>query len=74
LAGSDRGAGRTALMATLVMGGQFNDIDPRLADVLATIADTPIGRLEPLLPSNGTPVQTAAVEEKRVRPANITTT
>ncbi|WP_244712615.1 IS66 family transposase [Rhizobium cremeum] len=56
-AGSDRGAERAAFMATLIMSAKFNDIDPQawLADVLANIADTPISRLEQLLPWNWTP-------------------
>jgi transposase len=56
-AGSDRGADRAAFMATLIMTAKLNDIDPQawLADVLARIADTPISRLEQLLPWNWTP-------------------
>lgn len=56
-AGSDRGADRAAFMATLIMSAKLNDIDPQawLADVLANIADTPISRLEELLPWNWTP-------------------
>ncbi|XUY25609.1 IS66 family transposase (plasmid) [Agrobacterium sp. rho-8.1] len=56
-AGSDRGAERAAFMATLIMSAKLNDIDPQawLADVLANIADTPIRRLEQLLPWNWTP-------------------
>jgi len=56
-AGSDRGADRAAFMATLIMTAKLNDIDPQawLADVLARIADTPIIRLEQLLPWNWTP-------------------
>ncbi|WP_437354146.1 IS66 family transposase [Neorhizobium petrolearium] len=56
-AGSDRGAGRAAFMATLIMTAKLNDIDPQawLADVLARIADTPMTRLEQLLPWNWTP-------------------
>lgn len=56
-AGSDRGAERAAFMATLIMTAKLNDIDPQawLADVLANIADTPISRLEQLLPWNWTP-------------------
>ena len=44
-------------MATLIMSAKLNDIDPQawLADVLANIADTPISRLEQLLPWNWTP-------------------
>jgi transposase len=56
-AGSDRGADRAAFMGTLIMSAKLNDIDPQawLADVLANIADTPISRLEQLLPWNWTP-------------------
>jgi len=56
-AGSDRGADRAAFMATLIMTAKLNDIDPQawLADVLARIADTPVSRLEQLLPWNWTP-------------------
>ncbi|TWC77152.1 transposase [Rhizobium sp. SJZ105] len=62
-AGSDRGADRAAFMATLIITAKLNDIDPQawLADVLANIADTPISRLEQLLPWNWKPTQTAAV-------------
>ena len=50
-------AERAAFMATLIMSAKLNDIDPQawLADVLANIADTPISRLEQLLPRNWTP-------------------
>jgi len=56
-AGSDRGADRAAFMATLIMSAKLNDIDPQawLADVLANIADTPVSRLQQLLPWNWTP-------------------
>lgn len=56
-AGSDRGADRAAFMATLIMSAKLNGIDPQawLADVLANIAETPISRLEQLLPWNWTP-------------------
>ncbi|MBB4235103.1 IS66 family transposase [Rhizobium esperanzae] len=56
-AGSDRGADRAAFMATLIMTAKLNDIDPQawLADVLARIAETPVTRLEQLLPWNWTP-------------------
>jgi hypothetical protein len=42
-AGSERGADRAAIMATLIMTAKLNDVDPQawLADVLAGIADTP---------------------------------
>lgn len=55
--GSDRGADRAAFMATLIMTAKLNDIDPQawLADVLARIADTPMTKLEQLLPWNWTP-------------------
>ena len=63
-AGSDRGADRAAIMATLIMTAKLNDIDPQawLADVLARIASTPQGRLNELLPWEwkNTPVQSAA--------------
>ena len=51
-AGSERGADRAALMATLIMTAKLNDVDPQawLADVLARIASTPQGRLNQLLP------------------------
>ena len=53
-AGSDRGADRAAVMATLIMTAKLNDIDPQawLADVLARIAEHPIQRLDELLPWN----------------------
>jgi transposase len=52
-AGSDRGADRSAFMATMIMAAKLNPIDPqaRLADVLAR-TDTPITRAEQLLPWN----------------------
>jgi transposase len=51
-AGSDRGAERAAVMATLIMTAKLNDVDPQawLADVLARIASIPQGRLYELLP------------------------
>jgi transposase len=51
-AGSDRGADRAAVMATLIMTAKLNDVDPQawLADVLARIASLPQGRLRELLP------------------------
>nr|WP_234893907.1 IS66 family transposase [Sinorhizobium medicae] len=57
-AGSDRGADRAAFMATLIMSAKLNEVDPQawLADVLARIADTPITRLEQLLPWNWQPL------------------
>jgi transposase len=56
-AGSDRGAERAAVMATLIMTARLNDIDPKawLADVFARIADIPQNRLHELLPWNWTP-------------------
>ncbi len=51
-AGSERGADRAAVMATLIMTAKLNDIDPLdwLADVLARIANIPQARLPELLP------------------------
>ncbi|MGY4183190.1 hypothetical protein ACVIHH_008481 [Bradyrhizobium sp. USDA 4518] len=56
-AGSDRGAERAAVMATLIMTARLNNIDPRasLADVFARIADMPQSCLHELLPWNWTP-------------------
>jgi transposase len=53
-AGSERGADRAAIMATLIMTAKLNDIDPRawLADVLARINDHAVHRLDELLPWN----------------------
>jgi len=53
-AGSQRGAERAAVMYTLIATARLNDIDPQawLADVLASIADTPQTRLAELLPWN----------------------
>lgn len=53
-AGSERGGDRAAFMYTLIGTAKLNDIDPQawLADVLARIADTPITRLDDLLPWN----------------------
>jgi transposase len=53
-AGSERGAERAAVMATLIMTAKLNDIDPQawLADVLARINDHAIHRLDELLPWN----------------------
>ena len=53
-AGSDRGGDRAAFMYTLIGTAKINDIDPQawLADVLARIANTPITRLDDLLPWN----------------------
>jgi transposase len=53
-AGSDRGAERAAVMATLIMTAKLNDVDPQawLADVLARINDHAVHRLDELLPWN----------------------
>ena len=53
-AGSDRGAERAAVMATLIMTAKLNDVDPQawLADVLDRIAEHPVQRLDELLPWN----------------------
>jgi transposase len=56
-AGSERGADRAAVMATLIMTAKLNDVDPQawLADVLARIADHTIQNLDQLLPWNWKP-------------------
>ncbi len=56
-AGSERGADRAAVMATLIMTAKLNDVDPLawLADVLSRIAEYPAQRLDQLLPWNWTP-------------------
>jgi Transposase and inactivated derivatives len=56
-AGSERGADRAAVMATLIMTAKMNDIDPQawLADVLARVAEHPAQRLDDLLPWNWRP-------------------
>ena len=56
-AGSDRGADRAAFMATLLNTAKLNDVDPQawLADVLARIAETPVSKVEELLPWNWHP-------------------
>lgn len=56
-AGSERGADRAAVMATLIMTAKLNDVDPQawLADVLACIADIPHGQLPELLSGNWSP-------------------
>jgi transposase len=53
-AGSERGADRAAVMATLIVTAKLNDIDPQawLADVLTRINDHAIHRLDELLPWN----------------------
>ena len=63
-AGSERGADRAAVMATLITTAKLNDIDPQawLADVLARIANTTQTRIHELLPWDWktTPTQAAA--------------
>jgi len=56
-AGSERGADRAAVMATLITTAKLNDVDPQawLADVLARIADHAIQNLDQLLPWNWKP-------------------
>jgi transposase len=56
-AGSERGADRAAVMATVIATAKLNDVDPQawLADVLARIADHTIQNLDQLLPWNWTP-------------------
>ena len=51
-AGSERGADRAAVMATLIMTAKLNDVDPQawLADVLGRINDHKITDLAALLP------------------------
>jgi len=53
-AGSERGADRAAVMATLIQTAKLNDIDPQawLADVLGRINEHAIHRLDELLPWN----------------------
>src|SRR5277367_2591174 len=53
-AGSERGADRAAVMATMITTAKLNDVDPQAwrADVLARIADHAIHRLDELLPWN----------------------
>jgi len=61
-AGSERGAERAAVMATLITTAKLNDVDPQawLADVLARIADIPQARVHELLPWNWRPLETRA--------------
>src|SRR5262249_59381091 len=56
-AGSERGADRAAVMATLIQTAKMNDIDPQawLADVLARIAEHPGHRLGELPPRDWRP-------------------
>ena len=60
-AGSDRGGDRAAFMYTLIETAKLNGVDPQawLADVLARIADTPLSRLDELLPWNWRPTHQA---------------
>jgi hypothetical protein len=53
-AGSERGADRAAVMATLIMTAKLNGVDPQawLADVLHRINDHAASRLDELLPWN----------------------
>jgi hypothetical protein len=53
-AGSERGADRAAVMATLIITAKLNDVDPQawLADVLARINDHAVNKLDELLPWN----------------------
>jgi transposase len=62
-AGSERGADRAAVMATLIMTAKLNDIDPQawLADTLARLPDHPAKRVHELLPWNWR-LQNIAVE------------
>jgi transposase len=59
-AGSERGADRAAIMATLIQTAKMSDVDPQawLADVLARIAEHPAHRLDELLPWNWRPRET----------------
>jgi transposase len=61
-AGSQRGADRAAVMATLIMTAKLNDVDPQawLADVLTRIAGHPAQRLDDLLPWNWRPPEPCA--------------
>src|SRR6202008_3930143 len=60
-AGSQRGAHRAAVMATLITTAKMNDVDPQawLADVLARIAEHPAHRIDELLPWNWHPANAA---------------
>jgi hypothetical protein len=53
-AASERGANRTAVMATLIVTAKLNDVDPQawLADVLARIDDHTIQNVDQLPPWN----------------------
>jgi hypothetical protein len=56
-AGSERGADRAAVMATLIMTAKLNDVDPQawLANVLARIAEHATHRIDEFLPWNWHP-------------------
>ena len=53
-AGSQRGGDRAAFFYSLIVTAKLNDVDPQawLADSLARIADTPMSKLDRLLPWN----------------------
>ena len=53
-AGSDAGGERAAMMYSLLNTAKLNGIDPEayLAQVLSTIADHPVNRVDELLPWN----------------------
>jgi len=61
-AGSERGADRAAIMATLITTAKLNGVDPQawLADVLARIAEHRAHRLVELLPWNWRPGEARA--------------
>jgi transposase len=63
-AGSERGADRAAVMATLITTAKMNDVDPQawLADVLARIAEHPAWKLDQLLPWHWRPRSTVTTE------------
>jgi transposase len=63
-AGSERGADRAAVMATLITTAKMNDVDPQawLADVLARIAEHPAQKLGELLPWHWRPRSTVTTE------------
>jgi len=62
--GSDRGADRAAVMATLIVTAKLKDVDPQawLADMLSRIATHPAHRLDELLPWNWTPRASAIAQ------------
>jgi IS66 C-terminal element len=62
-AGSDGGAARWAIVASLLATAKLNDVDPfaYLKDVLERLSDGhPMSRLEDLLPWNWAPLKAAA--------------